>query len=248
MKPTRPFLEITGPDGLHRVIELTKSPMTIGRSSANDIVLQPDPRRLVSRQKHCYLEAEGSDWYVCHGHNTCNPTFLSREAGLYPVQDKVRLADGDRILIEGGLAETRGRLYWACQFRDPEGTRPSQSSFHLEYELNSHRLFSIAGKEPKRIHLSPQEDRLIRYMMECNGKYNTPLLIPISELMKAIWGMNAEQDHDPQELHKLISRLRSKIEVDPEKPQFLVNERGIGYYLNTHTIPDFAEKRMDSST
>ena len=46
-------------------------------------------------------------------------------------------------------------------------------------------------------------------------------------LMKALWDEMA----DPQNLRVYVRQLRQKIEADPERPQLVLTETGIGYRL-----------------
>jgi DNA-binding response OmpR family regulator len=58
-------------------------------------------------------------------------------------------------------------------------------------------------------------------------------IIPSANLVEHVWGYSGEGN---QELVRgLVKRLRSKIEPDPKKPQFVLTEPGIGYYFNRFT-------------
>ena len=155
------------------------------------------------------------------------------------MQGRTLLADGDRIHIQGGLSETGEPLFWVLLFSDPEETQPTSSAPFLEYEEGTCKLFRVEGEARDRIHLRPLEDKLIRYMWARNrANHDTPVLIPVSELMRAVWDEDeGKAPHTRSELHKLISSLREKFEPDPEAPQFLINERGFGYLLNASPLP-----------
>lgn len=238
MDPTEPFLEITGPDGEHMVAPLTKTRITIGRDpSRNDIALQPDPQRLVSREEHCFFEQRGSYWYIGSNGSSRNPTLLSRGGSLSLVQGTMLLTDGSRIYIQGKLTETSEPLFWKCRFRDPEGTQPGQVAPYLAYEWRSHKLFRVVGGVSEAVHLPPREDRLIQCLWSRNEERHSPSVVSVSELMQAVWGEEA-LSHSSQELHKLVSFLREKIELDPEKPRFLQNDRGKGYVLDAFPLPE----------
>ena len=54
------------------------------------------------------------------------------------------------------------------------------------------------------------------------------------EMMTAIYGQEYRRgkvNPDDAQLNMLISRVRSKIEIDPEHPKYLVTRRGVGFIL-----------------
>jgi len=50
-----------------------------------------------------------------------------------------------------------------------------------------------------------------------------------SELYEQVWGVDALNDDNTVMVH--IHRIRERIEVDPARPKFIVNVRGMGYKL-----------------
>jgi len=246
--PNDPWLEITGPEGECMVISLTKTRITLGRfpPPINDVALQPDPQHLVSREAHCFLEQQGSYWYIGSNGSARNPTLLSRGGSLCFVQSPMLLTDGCRIYIQGKLTETEEPLFWKCRFRDPHGTQPGQIAPYLAYEQHSHRLFRVVGGVSSVIPLSPLEDRLVQCLWRHNEELHAPSLVAIPELMDAVWGTEAST-HAPPELHKLVSRLHEKIELDPDKPRFLCNSRGRGYTLNAFPLPEIPDEDTSGS-
>ena len=54
-------------------------------------------------------------------------------------------------------------------------------------------------------------------------------VIPVDDLITRVWG--AEFMGEPQVVYVHIRWLREKIETDPNKPQRIVNVRGVGYKL-----------------
>jgi DNA-binding winged helix-turn-helix (wHTH) protein len=243
MDPTEPYIEILPPeDGEPMVVPLTKTRITMGRDpSCNDIALQPDPQRLVSREEHCFFEQRGSYWYIGSNGSSRNPTLLSRGGGLCFVQSTVPLTDGNRIYIQGKLTETGEPLFWKCRFRDPQGTQPGQVAPYLAYEWRSHKLFRVVGGVSEVVHLPPREDRLMQCLWARNEENHSPSVVAVSELMQAVWGEEASS-HSSSELHKLVSFIREKIELDPEKPRFLQNDRGKGYFLDAFPLPVIPEE------
>ena len=80
----------------------------------------------------------------------------------------------------------------------------------------------------KRIHLTPTEYRLLAYLLN-----NPDRLVPADEILQHIWG--PEYGESANYVHVYISRLRSKLEPDPQQPQYLRSEHGAGYCL---VLPD----------
>lgn len=99
----------------------------------------------------------------------------------------------------------------------------TQSGLELDPSL---RTISVNNAEP--IHLTQLEFRLIFTLMTHAGQ-----IIPSANIVEHVWGYSGEGN---QELVRgLVKRLRSKIEPDPKKPQFVLTEPGIGYYFNRFT-------------
>ncbi len=77
----------------------------------------------------------------------------------------------------------------------------------------------------KEIHLTPIEYRLLTILSNNAGRVMTH-----RQLLKEVWGPGyAEQTHY---LRVFMNQLRKKIEVDSTRPQFLLNEPGVGYRFN----------------
>ncbi len=75
------------------------------------------------------------------------------------------------------------------------------------------------------IELSKKEYDLLSFLAANLGR-------PYSreELLEQVWGYEGFYG-DIRTVDVTVSRLRSKIEVDPSKPEYLFNKRGVGYYI-----------------
>ena len=100
------------------------------------------------------------------------------------------------------------------------------SSFESdEFVLDSTtRTVSIHNKEPQR--LTRLEFRLL-YVLVANREQ----VVPIEVLIERVWGYNSDGDHEL--VRGLISRVRRKVEPDPQHPQFIENLPGVGYRFTT---------------
>jgi two-component system KDP operon response regulator KdpE len=81
------------------------------------------------------------------------------------------------------------------------------------------RVVKVGDKD---IRLSPKEYELLRVLVQHAGKVLTHRF-----LLKELW----DELTDAQYLRVYVRQLRQKIETDPERPQFVLTETGIGYRL-----------------
>src|SRR5262245_13320073 len=91
---------VSGPNGdAPETVVLSGPHASVGRlPELNDIGLQPDPERLVSRAGHCTFEREGRVWFVVDG-GSVNGTFLRRGGELQRVTGRTALRDGDVVCV-----------------------------------------------------------------------------------------------------------------------------------------------------
>lgn len=82
------------------------------------------------------------------------------------------------------------------------------------------RTVAVAGRDPCR--LTQLEFRLLYVLMA-----NRNQVVPTEVIVERVWGYSGEGDRDL--LRGLVSRLRHKIEPDPDKPRFIETISGIGY-------------------
>jgi two-component system KDP operon response regulator KdpE len=83
------------------------------------------------------------------------------------------------------------------------------------------RSVTMAGEA---ISLTPTEYDLLRLLAENEGK-----LLTHPAILRAIWGPAYHEESNY--LHVFISHLRRKIEPDPARPRYLLNQPGVGYRL-----------------
>ena len=96
----------------------------------------------------------------------------------------------------------------------------------VEVDLSSRRISTLAGTHQ----LTPTEARLLQVLAASVDR-----VVPTDELLSRVW---TEADGaDPSYLWVTVRRLRRKLEVDPDRPQYLITERGIGYRLSSGTTP-----------
>jgi two-component system KDP operon response regulator KdpE len=113
------------------------------------------------------------------------------------------------------LARTRSALRHRLQL---QGERPLFRAGSLSVDL-VRRIVKLQDSEVK---LSPKEYDLLRHMVQHAGKVLTHKF-----LLDKLWDQNA----DAQYLRVYVRQLRQKIEPDPERPEYILTETGIGYRL-----------------
>ncbi len=74
------------------------------------------------------------------------------------------------------------------------------------------------------VSLTPTEWDLLRLLAENEGK-----LLTHPAILRAIWGPAYREESNY--LHVYVSHLRRKIEPDPARPRYLLNQPGVGYRL-----------------
>ena len=81
------------------------------------------------------------------------------------------------------------------------------------------RIVKVGDRDVK---LSPKEYELLRVLVQHAGKVLTHRF-----LLKELW----DELTDAQYLRVYVRQLRQKIEADPEQPQLVLTEQGVGYRL-----------------
>ena len=113
------------------------------------------------------------------------------------------------------LARMRAALRHQLQIH---GERPI---FHVD-DLSVDLVRRIVKVGDKEIKLSPKEYELLRVLVQHAGKVLTHRY-----LLSQLWNDLT----DAQYLRVYVRQLRQKIEADPERPQYILTETGVGYRL-----------------
>jgi two-component system KDP operon response regulator KdpE len=125
----------------------------------------------------------------------------------------------DYVLKPFGMNELLARLRTALRHQlHTQGERPIFRLDGLSVDL-VRRIVVVRDKEVK---LSPKEYDLLRILVQHAGKVLTHKF-----LLSELWGPSADSQH----LRVYVRHLRQKLEADPERPQFLLTETGVGYRL-----------------
>jgi two-component system KDP operon response regulator KdpE len=115
------------------------------------------------------------------------------------------------------LARIRAALRHQLQAR---GERPVFRSGDLSVDL-VRRIVKVGDQDVK---LSPKEYDLLRVLVQHAGKVLTHRF-----LLHELW----DESTDSQYLRVYVRQLRQKIEANPDRPQYILTETGIGYRLRS---------------
>jgi two-component system KDP operon response regulator KdpE len=138
------------------------------------------------------------------------------EAGKVQALD---LGADDYLTKPFGMDELLARMRAALRHQlQVHGERPVFRSGDLAVDL-VRRVVKVGDRDVK---LSPKEYDLLRILVQHAGKVLTHKFL-LAELWDSLT--------DAQYLRVYVRQLRQKIETDPERPQFVLTETGIGYRL-----------------
>jgi two-component system KDP operon response regulator KdpE len=138
------------------------------------------------------------------------------EAGKVEALD---LGADDYVTKPFGMEELLARMRAALRHQlQVHGERPVFKFGDLSVDL-VRRIVKLRDQEVK---LSPKEYDLLRLLVQHAGKVLTHKYL-LGELWDAIT--------DAQYLRVYVRQLRQKIEIDPERPQYVLTETGVGYRL-----------------
>jgi two-component system KDP operon response regulator KdpE len=129
------------------------------------------------------------------------------------------LGADDYVTKPFGMDELLARLRAALRHRlQQQGEKPVFHSGDLSVDL-VRRIVTMRGQEVK---LTPREYDVLRLLVVHAGKVLTHKFI-----LREVWGTET----DVQYLRIYIRTLRQKIEAEPERPQYIFTEQGVGYRL-----------------
>lgn len=194
-----------------RLVRLDGEAITIGRDPTCTVQLVSP---YISRY-HARIERreEGATLVELGSRNgsLVNRLLVEGDALLRP-GDVLTIADATIEIL--GATSQAGRTLTLRQ-EAPEATGPDR----LEVDPRLYEV-SIGGLELER-RLSRQEFELLRYLYEHRGR-----VCARKELGDAVWGVDQWGDNM---LHRLVHRLKEKLEPVPERPRYVQTVPQFGY-------------------
>lgn len=207
-----PKLMIKRQDGQSRELEWEHELVSIGRDSANDIVID---HPLASR-RHARLERT-DDGYVVRDLESTNGTFVNQAqiTGTYLLRNQDQIIIADTVIL----------------FQDPEatvkGVLPPEllRAVREELRVDGRTKEVIIKGEVLQPALTVKEFQLLELLYVRQGQ-----VISKDEIARQVWDYEV---FDYNAIDALVYRLRQRIEPDPSHPRYLLTQRGFGYKLVT---------------
>ena len=131
----------------------------------------------------------------------------------------LELGADDYLTKPFGMRELVARIRGALRHKlQQHGEKPIFQTGELSVDLVK-RIVKVGDAE---IRLSPKEYDILRLLVQHAGKVLTH-----QHILSQVWGASA----DVQYLRVYVRQLRQKIERQPDQPQYITTETGVGYRL-----------------
>jgi hypothetical protein len=210
MAETVRTLVVKDASGNERIVPLERPVYTVGRDPSCTIRLDS---LYVSRQ-HARIEMrEGAAVLIDLGSRNGSLVNGERVAGVR------ELHPGDVINVGDARIECLAESAVDSDTRTFTIERPGPPPDLLRVDAQSYEV--MIGDRPLDRRLSAQEFDLLRYLYEHRDR-----VCQRQEIGDAIWGPG---NWDPNMLHRLVHRLKEKIEPRPEKPRYVQTVPWVGY-------------------
>ena len=189
-------------------IHLSGHPVTMGRRSDNDVVID---ETTVSRRHSLIMESP--DGFTVRDLNTTNGTFVNRsKIG----QVEYPLRHGDQINLGGSEVTLVFRM---------EGPRTRPVDRDATHESTPRSGQAKAQPAPDAS-LNPIDAALLSLLASRKGT-----VVSRSEILEMLWPDDGQDPDRSRELHEAAARLRSHLAQDPDNDAKLVSVGALGYVL-----------------
>ena len=141
-------------------------------------------------------------------------------------EDKIKALDAgadDYLTKPFSSGELLARIRVALRHKAMQQGGSEESVFvldNLKVDFARRQVFI----DEREVHVTPIEYRLLSVLIKHAGKVMTH-----RQLLKEVWG--AAYINQSHYLRIYMGQLRHKLEADPARPRFFINEPGVGYRL-----------------
>ena len=141
--------------------------------------------------------------------------------------DKIGALDAgadDYVAKPFGMGELLARMRAVLRRRQPDVSDPVHRTRAFEVDLATKQAvrLDLDPDGPVDVRLTPIEWGLVEVLVR-----NTGRLVARRELLREVWGPDHEQDTNYLRVH--VANLRGKLEPEPSRPRYFLNEPGMGY-------------------
>ncbi len=140
--------------------------------------------------------------------------------------DKIAALDAgadDYLTKPFNAGEMLARLRAVMRRLLPQNERSVFKVGRLSIDIPNHSV-EVKGKP---VHLTPTEYDLLKVLVLNAGK-----IVTHGKILKEIWNKNEDFEEALHLLRVTVSNLRNKIESNPDRPDYILTEPGIGYRLS----------------
>jgi two-component system KDP operon response regulator KdpE len=162
---------------------------------------------------------------VIHGLRGWSSTPIVVLSGRTDSTDKVEALDAgadDYVTKPFGVDELLARMRAVSRRAGSVDDVPVVTMGHASVDLSARRVIVEDDGRTAEVRLTPTEWHLLEVLLRHPGK-----LLSHRQLLHEVWGPGYENAQGNLRLY--MAQLRRKLEPDPARPRFLLNEPGMGY-------------------
>lgn len=121
------------------------------------------------------------------------------------------------------MGELLARVRVVMRRNEVESSNPVLQSGKLTLDIPKHQA-TLSGNE---LPLTPTEFDILAVLIQNKG-----VVVTHRQLIQKVWGSSYEFGDESRLLRVNISNLRHKLEKDPNRPEYILTELGVGYRLH----------------
>jgi two-component system KDP operon response regulator KdpE len=156
------------------------------------------------------------------GWTTVPIVILSGRSDSSEKVDALDAGADDYVTKPFSVDELLARLRAVTRRSAPSEAMPVVQLGSTTVDLPARRVTALDGGQAHDVRLTPTEWHLLEVMLRNPGK-----LLTRHQLLAEVWG--AGYENADGNLRVYMAQLRRKLEPDPARPRYLLNEPGLGY-------------------